>query len=144
MNEDKVFVDTNVFVYAKLDSSQDAEKHRKAADVLSSITRSIVVSTQVLSEFSVALLRHEVAEEAIMRAVEAIASECIVASVDLGTIKKALALREKYRFSFWDTLILSSALECGCREILTEDLQHEQVIEGSLKIVNPFRTLANQ
>ncbi len=138
MNEDRVFVDTNVFVYAKLDSSRDAEKREQAVAALSSITGEILVSTQVLSEFSVALLRHNVEEVSVVKAIHEIAAECTVASIHLATIKRALSLREKYRFSFWDTLILASALECGCRVILSEDLQHEQVIEKSLKVVNPF------
>jgi predicted nucleic acid-binding protein len=139
MNEDKVFVDTNIFVYAKLDSSQDANKRREAVAILSAITGEILVSTQVLGEFSVALLRHNVPEGTILRAVQAIAAECTVVPILLGTVEKALSLREKYRFSFWDSLILSSALESGCRVVLSEDLQHEQIIEGSLKVVNPFR-----
>ena len=54
---------------------------------------------------------------------------------------RALELQERYRFSFWDALIVAAALEAGCTRLLTEDLQHGQVIEG-LRVENPFRDLA--
>jgi predicted nucleic acid-binding protein len=56
----------------------------------------------------------------------------------MDTIKKALYLHEKYRYSYYDSLILASALENGCKMIFTEDLQNGQVIEKTLKVVNIF------
>lgn len=50
---------------------------------------------------------------------------------------RALALQERYRFSFYDSLIVAAALEAGCKRLLTEDLQHGQRIE-TLSIENPF------
>jgi len=47
-------------------------------------------------------------------------------------------IRHKYNLSYWDSLIVASALENDCSILYTEDLQHEQVIEGKLKIINPF------
>jgi predicted nucleic acid-binding protein len=49
-----------------------------------------------------------------------------------------LLLKEKYHYSWWDSLVLASALENGCQIVYSEDMQHEQVIEDSLKIINPF------
>ncbi len=59
-------------------------------------------------------------------------------SVCQVTIRQALELRERYALSLWDSLLLSSALEANCSVLYTEDLQHGQVIEGTLRIVNPF------
>jgi predicted nucleic acid-binding protein len=41
--------------------------------------------------------------------------------------------------SYWDSLIISSALESGCKILYTEDMHHNQIIEGKLKIINPFK-----
>jgi predicted nucleic acid-binding protein len=60
-------------------------------------------------------------------------------TVNTGTIKKAIEIKIKYKFSFWDSLIVASALENRCNILYTEDLQHGQVIETTLKIVNPFK-----
>lgn len=57
---------------------------------------------------------------------------------DVATYARALALQDRHRFSFYDSLIVAAALEAGCRRLLTEDLQHGQRIEG-LRIENPFR-----
>jgi len=50
----------------------------------------------------------------------------------------ALDLKEKYGYSFFDCLMLASALESGCDVILSEDMGDGQIIENTLKIVNPF------
>ena len=44
----------------------------------------------------------------------------------------------RYNFYYWDSLIVASALENNCSILYTEDMQDGQVIEESLKIVNPF------
>lgn len=51
--------------------------------------------------------------------------------------EQALALNARYRYSFYDSLIIAAALEAGCRRLLSEDMQHGQQIE-QLRIVNPF------
>ena len=50
----------------------------------------------------------------------------------------ALSLLDKYNLSFYDAIIISSALKTGCSAVFSEDLQSGQDIEGKLKIVNPF------
>ena len=49
---------------------------------------------------------------------------------------------ERYRFSWFDSLIVATALEAGCETLFTEDLQHGQVIENRLTIFNPFLLIA--
>ena len=50
----------------------------------------------------------------------------------------AMDIKKRYRFSYWDSLIIASALENSCSIIYSEDMQHCQVIEDNLKIINPF------
>jgi hypothetical protein len=50
----------------------------------------------------------------------------------------ACQIAEKYQFSFYDSLIIASALKCDCYTLYSEDLQHGQIIEDKLKIINPF------
>lgn len=57
--------------------------------------------------------------------------------VDIGTVSVARNPHQRYRYSWWDCLLLASALELGCSHFLSEDLQNGQTIEG-LTIVNPF------
>jgi predicted nucleic acid-binding protein len=58
--------------------------------------------------------------------------------VDDNIIEQALFLHEKYLYSYFDSLMLSSALKADCSIIHSEDMQHGQIIENTLKIVNPF------
>ena len=54
------------------------------------------------------------------------------------TYDNAFILRQQQNISFWDSLIVASALENDCSFIYTEDLQHNQIIENKLKVINPF------
>ena len=54
------------------------------------------------------------------------------------TIQNAFDISSKYGYNYWDSLILSSAIENGCGEVYSEDMQHGQEIEKHLKIINPF------
>ena len=56
-----------------------------------------------------------------------------------STLLGAIDIHTGLGFSFWDSLIIKAALETGCDTIYTEDMQHGQVIEGRLTIVNPFK-----
>ena len=58
--------------------------------------------------------------------------------VDIDVIQKALSLHNKYGYTYFDSLMLSSALVCDCKYLLTEDLRSGQIIENKLKIVNIF------
>ena len=50
-----------------------------------------------------------------------------------------LALAERYGLSTYDAMIAASALHAGCNKLWSEDMQHGMVLEGRLRIVNPFR-----
>ncbi len=56
-----------------------------------------------------------------------------------STIKKALRVKKDSNYSYWDSLVIASALENNCSILYTEDMQHGQTIENSLKITNPFK-----
>ncbi len=138
MKDRPFFTDTNIFVYAKLEHEQNRIKKRYARKLLESLKGQIIVSTQVLNEFSNVLIRHKIDDEKIQDLVGAIAEECDICPVDLKTVEKAWHIRIKCQFSYWDSLIVASALGMNCSVLYTEDLQHNQIIEEKLKIINPF------
>ncbi|MFZ1344751.1 hypothetical protein [Thiothrix eikelboomii] len=57
------------------------------------------------------------------------------------TIEQALVLGERYGYSYFDSLMLASALEQGCSILYSEDMQHGQILEGGLRIIDPFAGL---
>jgi len=134
----KAFVDTNIFVYAALKPLDFPEKWRMAIELLSS-SRTFVVSTQVLNEFSAVLLRKNISDDDIKSRVEVIATDSIVAEITLETIRSTWEVRNRHKFSYWDSLIIASALQAGCTTLYTEDLTHTMLLDKKLRIVNPFQ-----
>ncbi len=55
----------------------------------------------------------------------------------MNTITRSLTIKEEYKYSLWDSLIIAAAELSGCNVLYTEDMSNNQVI-GNLKIVNPF------
>jgi len=136
---DKIFVDTNILVYAHdLDAG---EKHRIARDFIVELweTQSGVLSTQVLQEYFVSITRKVVRPLNIAQARRSVGNYCQwnVVVNDTRIILQASEIQEAHRISFWDALIVSAAFSANAATILTEDLNHGQHIEG-IYIRNPF------
>jgi predicted nucleic acid-binding protein len=132
-----IFVDTNIFVYAYNDND---EKHEIAKTLLQQklADKEVFISPQILSEFYVTMKRYKHEDVVIRRDISEIVQTATVTPLALSTIEHCFALKEKYAYSWWDSLVLASALESECGEVCSEDMQDGQVIEGSLTISNPF------
>jgi predicted nucleic acid-binding protein len=61
-------------------------------------------------------------------------------NISLTTIKTGLKIHNKYKYSFYDSLVIASALESNCNILFSEDMQDNQMIDGILRISNPFKT----
>jgi predicted nucleic acid-binding protein len=132
---DKVFVDTNVFVYLYSDS--DSAKRECAYSVLNRYDCQI--STQVLNEFSnVCIKKWQLPEDRISELIDQICSYCDTAFIFENTIKKALYVHGRYGFAYYDSLMIAAALEQGCKYLISEDMADNQVIDGCLTIQNIF------
>ena len=132
--EGKTFIDTNILIYL----SHDPEKGPKVADALLKIPEP-TISTQVINEFcNVSLKRFKLSPARVGELVKAFSELYSIVSINSGTTLKGLQVNEKYKYSFYDSMIIAAALESGCTTLLTEDLQHGQTIERRLKITNPF------
>lgn len=133
----KVFCDTNIFVYAALKTPDSEEKRTAAISVLTGAAP-ITASTQVLNEFAAVLLKNRFSDADVLDRVESIVADCSVALVTVDTIRLAWKVKQRYLFSYWDSLIVAAALQEGCQTLYTEDLAHDMLIDGSLRITNPF------
>jgi len=135
----KVFLDTNVLVYA-FDRS-DPARHAAARNLVATLLdeRRGVLSVQVLKEFYVVATRRaaEPADHATACRIINELRTFDVVEEGLAELDTALLLVAKYRISLWDALIVAAARSGGCTEICTEDLQDGQTIEG-VTVRNPF------
>jgi predicted nucleic acid-binding protein len=133
-----IFVDTNVYFYARDDRLPP--KRERAARWLAELGRHRrgKANLQVANEFINAILRRLPgfrAEEVFGMAQDILAWGST--GVALTTMREARHIHLHYRYSWWDCLLLASALELGCSHFLSEDLQDGQTI-GGLTIVDPF------
>jgi predicted nucleic acid-binding protein len=132
---DRNFIDTNIFVYAHF---QDSNTKSNIALELLETSPLLISSTQVLNEYYSVMLKKKIADNLIQDNIEIIIDIANIQVIQLTTIKLAHKLKLKYGFSYWDSLILASALESQCTQLYSEDMQHKQVIEKQLQIINPF------
>ena len=135
--KDRYFIDTNVLVYANDSSSPD--KQRRARQIVTDAfsDRRGCLSTQVLQEFFVVVTRKAGVPATNARAQALKLSELDSVVVDPALVMSAIDLHIIQKLSFWDALIVKSAAAAGCKRLLTEDLNHGQVIDGVV-VENPF------
>jgi predicted nucleic acid-binding protein len=133
----KVFVDSNVFVYAN--DPRDPSKQAAASECIRRTIRDRtgVISTQVMLEYAavaVGKLRHDL--QTVLRQLLLLeAFEVVVMTPPL--IRLGLEIQARYRIEFWDACIIAAASSAGCSLLLSEDLNAGQVYAG-VRVENPF------
>ncbi len=133
------FIDTNILVYA-LDRSA-GPKHTIAAQLVKALWENETgcISIQVLQELFVTVTRkiaspleHETARQMI-----ADLGQWRVHSLQVSDLLQAVDFQQRYQLSFWDAMILQSAAQLNCKQLLSEDLNDGQVY-GEVQVINPF------
>ena len=135
MPDNAIFLDSNVIIYAYSDDD------RKKDVSIALLKRRPVISLQVINEvMNVAMRKLHLPCRDVRELFALLKRRCEVKTVDCSTVERALTIVETAHYSYFDSLMLASALEHDCRILYSEDLQHGQIIDG-LQIINPFRDL---
>ncbi|HVW98836.1 MAG TPA: PIN domain-containing protein [Candidatus Babeliaceae bacterium] len=133
---DRVFFDSNILIYAY---SIDEPKKRQLVINLLNQYGKIIISTQTINEFIQVTTRKKMLS---FQDVDKIVSELyyffIVEAISQPIIHKAITLARKHNYSYFDSLILASALASNCAILYSEDMHNQHLIESTLRIVNPF------
>lgn len=138
--KDKYFIDTNIFIYAF--DTDSPEKRNKANQIIKSalFNHKGCISSQVIQEFiNVATKKFKTPmsiQDCEKYLKDVLSSLCKVFT-NLELYFRALDIMERWKFSFYDSLIIAAALQVDCNILYSEDLQHNQKIQ-SLTIINPF------
>lgn len=135
----KIFFDSNILLYSG--DTKDPKKQTKAREIikLASKQKNGVISTQVLQEFcSVEIKKFERDPLIIQKTIKNWQYDFDVILIRPDIIEDAIEVGAIYQFSFYDSLIISSALAARCSILMTEDMHHGQTIQG-LTIINPFK-----
>lgn len=131
--KDKIFLDTNILIYAT-----DKDKHKKGI-ALKLIKKNPVISTQVINELSNVMSKKlKMNVQDIIKVIDFLNKKCEIKTISISTIKSALTIVDRYNYSYYDSLIIASAMESNCNILYTEDMHAGQKIDNLLEIINPF------
>ena len=98
-----------------------------------------MITSQVLVEVGANLCRKGRMSEAHIRvALADIGAVCSIHQLDQAVLMRASRIRETDTVSYWDSLIIAAALESGCSELWSEDLQDGRIFEEKLTLFNPL------
>jgi predicted nucleic acid-binding protein len=131
------FIDSNVLIYL---ASGVSEKAQVAEEILA--TPRSVISPQVVNECA-SILRRKFAHDwaAITAFIDHVIRVTSMTPMTLDTSKRGFALAARYGFSVWDSMVVAAALEAEADVLWTEDLHDGLVVEGRLRLINPFARL---
>lgn len=130
----KCFIDSNVLIYAV---SNELPKAEIARQVLSN--NKIIISTQTLNEFCNVVLRKNILTiEQTSFAVSVFLNDFEIMDTTSDLVINALNIKAKYRYSYWDSVMIACALKSGVNTLYSEDMAHGQIIDNQLTIINPF------
>ena len=133
--EPRCLIDSNVWLYAFIESG-DEDKSAIARSVVE--MDDVMVSTQVINEVCVNLTsKAGFLEPDVRLMVSSFYRRYTVAPVEQETLLQGSEIREQHSFSFWDSLVVASAILAGVDVLYSEDMQDGFEIEG-VRIVNPF------
>ena len=128
------FFDTNVLVYIASGRTPKADRAERLA------RDGGTISVQVLNEIAnVARRKMRLSWIETRAFVSLIRGLLPIEPITLETHQTGLALAERYRLSIYDAMIAASALLAECDRLWSEDMQHGMVIDGRLRVVDPFR-----
>ncbi len=129
----KVFVDSNILLYL-LDS--DFRKSHIAKDIIA--TKPLINSQVLVEVVNVCKRKFGYTKLECLSLWEDLHRTCVIMPIDSSTTKKCNYLVEKYDFQLFDAIIVSAALQNNCKILYSEDMHNTLIIDGGLKIINPF------
>jgi predicted nucleic acid-binding protein len=133
MSDADSFFDTSVLLYLLSDEPGKADRVEEL------LQQSGTISVQILNEFtSVATRKLGLSLPEVGEVLETVRTICNTQPLTVDTYHRGIEVAERYRFSLYDSMVVASALLSGCRILYCEDLQHGQVIDEQLTVINPF------
>lgn len=134
--KDKVLLDTNLWVYLY---SHSPNKSVKVRELVNNNFTSIIISTQILGEFYNVMTKKKLtAKNEVKQIILEMVTNFTIVEIDVLKVITALDINSKYIYTYWDSLVLATALQHNCNILSSEDMQANQLIEQKTIIINPF------
>ena len=132
---DKIFIDSNIFLYTF--DKRDKRKQKISKDIV--LSDNGTISIQVINEVSNNLIKKFNFDNNIVKKfIKSCYGRYFVIDLMQDIIVSACDIRERYNFSYYDSLIVSAAINSKCNKLYSEDMQDRLMIEN-LMIINPFK-----
>jgi len=123
--------------------AQDSRKSAVASSIIQE--KEIIISTQIISEVCVNLIKKiQFSEEDIQNLITSFYEKYTVVEISKEILLKASELRKRNSLSYWDSVVVASALYSDANILYSEDMQDGLIVENKLAVTNPFRDLASQ
>ena len=136
----RIFLDTNIILYSY--SKTELEKSEVANSLIFETKN--LISNQVTNEtINILYKKYNLTSQQIEDVILELDDNFEICNFTIKTQVKALRIKEKYKYQYYDSLIIATALESGCSILYSEDMQHNQIIENKLTIINPFTKVKN-
>lgn len=133
-DSNRYFVDTNILLYS---IGKDEYKQHIAEKLIRN--PNVVISTQVLNEFcNVVFKKKLMSPDELLLSIQFYQKYLMVADLESELVVNALKIKNRYQYSYWDSLIVATALKSGVSILYSEDIAHGQIIDNQLTIINPF------
>ena len=136
----KVFLDTNVLIYAATGREDHPEKYRRAHDIIED--EDFGISTQVIGEFfhnvqNRKKMAHPLNYEQTIKWIDRFFLFPLI-EIDRKIVESAMIVHQRYQLHYWDCVIVAAAERLGAAVLYSEDMNHGQVY-GVVRCENPFR-----
>lgn len=128
------FVDTNILLHS---IGEDEYKQQIAEQLIRS--PNVIISAQVLNEFcNVVFKKKLMSHDEVLSSMQFYQKYLTVVDIGSDLIIQALNIKYCHHYSYWDSLIIATALKANATILYSEDMHHNHVIDNQLTIINPF------
>jgi len=136
--QNKVFIDSNIWLYLFLQDNEEKYRISEEYFLNNNMNSTFIITYQVINEVSNILLKNNYTEINIKESINYLFKVTTMQEFTKEIVLTASFIREKYSFSFWDSVIVASALFSNCTTLISEDMQNGLIINDKLLIKNIF------
>jgi predicted nucleic acid-binding protein len=137
--KNRLFIDSNIWLYFFL--RDNSEKYRITTEYLTTnnLDSKLIITYQVINEVTNILLKNKFTEIEIRGSIDYLFKISTVQEFSREILVIASSVRERYSISFWDSILVGSALFANCDTLVSEDMQDGLIIDNRLLIKNIFK-----
>ena len=134
---DNIMLDTNIWIY--LYSKQSIGKSEIVRQLLASNSENLTLSTQILGElYNVFRRKKLVPLDQATKILQMMIHSFAIEPIDHPKVSIALEISSRYGYTYWDSVVIATAIDCNCTVLYSEDMQHNILICDRLRIINTF------